>query len=84
MVVGSITLIQTKELRGDYMEEIIVYRCRVCNKHTMLFKAEVTHSEMESQYLTCAHDGRHKLGMIVCRKYDDLKECREQKYSPLI
>ena len=66
------------------MEEIIVYRCKVCHKHTMLFESEVTHTEMESRYLTCGHNGQHKLGMIVCKKYDNLKECREQKFSTLI
>ena len=65
-------------------EECIVYRCKECGKHTILFKAEVTHSERESRYLTCGHNGKHKLGMIVCKKYDNLKECREQKFSTLI
>lgn len=61
----------------------IVYRCKVCGKHTVLFSNEVTHSEQESIYITCGHNGRHK-NICVVGKYDNLKECMNQRFSTLI
>ena len=58
------------------MKKYIVYRCKVCNKHTILLGEEVTHSEKESKYITCGHDGRHKK-LVVAGAYDNLKECMD-------
>lgn len=61
------------------MKRYIVYRCKICNKHTILIKEEVTHSEKESQYLTCGHNGRHK-NLIVVGAYDNIEECMDNHY----
>ena len=61
------------------MKRYIVYRCKICNKHTILIREEVTHSEKESQYLTCGHDGRHKK-LIVVGAYDNIKECMDRRH----
>lgn len=55
------------------MKEYIVYKCKICGKHTILLGEEVTHSENESKYITCGHDGRHKR-LIVTGAYDSIKE----------
>lgn len=58
------------------MKEYIVYKCKKCGKHTILLGEEVTHSENESKYITCGHDGRHKR-LIVTGAYDSIKECMQ-------
>lgn len=60
------------------MKEYIVYKCKICNKHTILLGEEVNHSENESKYITCGHDGRHKR-LIVTGAYDSLKECMNER-----
>lgn len=56
------------------MKEYIVYRCNTCNKHFILLRNEVNHSEAESRYITCPFHGRHK-NISVCGAYDDIEEC---------
>lgn len=56
----------------------IMYRCETCNKMTILLSEEVTHSEKESIYITCGHNGKHKRLRVVGR-YDNLKECMEKQ-----
>jgi DNA-directed RNA polymerase subunit RPC12/RpoP len=54
----------------------IVYKCRSCGKHFVLFTNEVEHSEKESRYITCPYHGKH-IDIIVCGRYDNLKECMD-------
>ena len=61
-----------RELQDYY----IVYRCRTCGKHFVLFSNEVKHSEEESTYLTCSYNGKHK-DIIVCGRYESIKECMD-------
>lgn len=56
------------------MKDYIVYKCNTCNKHFILFKNEVKHSEAESKYITCPFHGKHK-SIIVCGAYEDIKGC---------
>lgn len=56
----------------------IMYRCQVCNKITILLYEEVSHSEKESIYITCGHNGKHK-DLRVVGKYDNLRECMEKQ-----
>lgn len=58
------------------MKRYVVYRCKICNKHTILINAEVNHSERAGRYMTCGHDGRHR-SLVVTGAYDNLKECMD-------
>lgn len=58
------------------MKKYIVYKCKICEKHTVLFKNEITHSEKESRYITCGHDGRHK-HLTVVGAYDNIEKCMD-------
>ena len=58
------------------IDRYIVYRCKICGKHTILISNEVDHTEKAGKYQTCGHDGRHR-ELIVCGAYDSIKECMD-------
>lgn len=56
----------------------IAYKCKICGKSFILLTDEVKHSELESKYITCPFNGKHK-NIIVCGRYEDLKECMDTR-----
>ena len=59
----------------------LCYKCNVCKIVFIIPVEDVQRMEKEGKYIACnfGHKNIKKVG-----KYEDLKECREQRYSTLI
>lgn len=60
------------------MKNYIIYRCKTCNKHFILHKTDVSHSEKENRYITCPFNGKHK-NIVVTGAYDSIEECMSHR-----
>lgn len=60
------------------MEELYVsYKCKGCNKETILITDDVAKTISTGRYISCAHCGSKKL--IKEKATDDLRECMKAR-----
>jgi len=61
----------------------IIYKCRECNRHFILYADEVEYTEEEATYITCPYHGKHH-NIIVVGAFEDVIDCmgiRKDTYS---
>ena len=63
---------------GDYMQGIYTsYKCKKCNRETILITEELQATEKEGRYLSCSHCGsKHIVKETIV---DNLKEVMRQR-----
>lgn len=59
----------------------IAYKCKVCNTFFIIPTEDVERMELARKYIAC-NFGHKNIKKI--KKYDDLLECMQQRYSTLI